>query len=256
MRVLYAVAGTMLCLSGCVSSKISSIPTSASPVAVHVIAIAPGGGILADAVGGELSNRGFRIVDPGSTSRIVGRSNLNEFEVTRPESMLKLRDQGVDAVLSVQTAGGYDQQPQSASARITSTYTGQLISAVSWQNGWGGQRNSIADRQMRSGLIEAAADIAKGVASNIRQEAGATPQPLPVAATVTAPIAVAGIPAGTGGEKYGYAAAKTAKDQRCVADKPPTLVASGPGFETFSVTCSVGEPMMLRCEFGNCRALR
>ena len=34
------------------------------------------------------------------------------------------------------------------------------------------------------------------------------------------------------------------------------LAAKGPGFETYSVACATGDTMMVRCEFGNCRALR
>lgn len=56
--------------------------------------------------------------------------------------------------------------------------------------------------------------------------------------------------------KYGYAAEKLARDQRCIAPNPPTLVSSGPGFETFSVACTVGDPLLVRCEFGACRVLQ
>ena len=177
MRRLGLVSLCLIELSGCASSKMSSQATSASPVPIRVIAIAPGGGVLADAVGGELTNRGFQIIDPGSTMRLVGRVNLTEFDVTRPESIRQLRDQGVDAVLAVRAIGAYDQQPQSASARITSTTTGQLISAVAWQNGWAGMAGSMADRTMRSGLLDAASEIARGVAANIKQEPNAPCKP-------------------------------------------------------------------------------
>ncbi len=40
--------------------------------------------------------------------------------------------------------------------------------------------------------------------------------------------------------------------------EPPvaSLVAKGPGFETFSVACANGDALAIRCEFGNCRVLR
>ena len=71
-----------------------------------------------------------------------------------------------------------------------------------------------------------------------------------------APLVVTAPAAATRSDKFGYAAEKCAKEQRCVALTPPTLVATGPGFEAFSVACSVGEPLLVCCELGNCRALR
>lgn len=47
-----------------------------------------------------------------------------------------------------------------------------------------------------------------------------------------------------------------AKTQRCAADPRATLVAKGPGFETYSLLCANADTMVVRCEFGNCRALR
>lgn len=61
-------------------------------------------------------------------------------------------------------------------------------------------------------------------------------------------------PAPTGQD--GYVAEKMAREQSCAATPRATLVAKGPGFETFSVQCSTGDALMLRCEFGNCRPLR
>jgi hypothetical protein len=100
----------------------------------------PGGGLLADAVAVELSSRGFTVIDPGATSSLMVRLNLNEVEITQPQGLSKLRGQGVDAVLVVRGAGGYDQQPQSASARMSSTENGTLLAGVTWQNGLGGKR--------------------------------------------------------------------------------------------------------------------
>jgi hypothetical protein len=132
-----------------------------------VIALVPGGGLMADAVGVELANRGFTVIDPASTSNMMIRLNLNEVEIARPEGMAKLRDQGIDALLVVKTAGGYDQQPQSASARMNSTRSGQLLAGVTWQNGYGGMAGSPADRIMRKGLSEAAAEIADALAARV-----------------------------------------------------------------------------------------
>lgn len=155
-------------ITGCASSKLSTIPVSGKLSApVKVVALDPGGGLLADAVGVELSNRGFTVLDPATTSKLMARLNLNEIEISTPVGFDKLKAQGVDAYLTVRAAGGYDQQIQSASARMNSTDTGQVVAGITWQNGWGGQAGSIMDRTMRKGLAEAAADIADALANSI-----------------------------------------------------------------------------------------
>ncbi len=42
----------------------------------------------------------------------------------------------------------------------------------------------------------------------------------------------------------------------CAADPKAELIAKGPGFETYTVACSDGNAMAVRCEFGNCRVLQ
>lgn len=51
-------------------------------------------------------------------------------------------------------------------------------------------------------------------------------------------------------------AEKYAREQSCSAEPHASLAAKGAGFETFSLACTNGDTMMVRCEFGNCRALR
>ena len=167
-NTLLAIVSTLI-LAACASSKISTMPVVGGLThSVKSIAMAPDGGLLADAVAVDLSNRGFNIIDSATTSRMMVRLNLNEIEITRPEGLAKLRDQGIDAFLIVRAAAGYDQQPTSASARINSTHTGRVLAGITWQNGWGGQAGSIADRQHRKGLAEAASEIADALAKNIR----------------------------------------------------------------------------------------
>ncbi len=53
-----------------------------------------------------------------------------------------------------------------------------------------------------------------------------------------------------------YNAGKTAVAEACTQQPTPVLAAKGPGFESYTVACSNGDTLMLRCEFGNCRVLR
>jgi len=158
-----------LFLTGCASSKVSSLPVSnQAKHTVKVIAFAPGGGLLADSVGVELSNRGFTVIDASTTSSMMVRLNLNEIEIARPEGLAKFKDQGIDAILTVRGGGGYDQLPQSVSARMNSTHNGQVLAGVTWQNGYGGAAGSPVDRVMRKGLAEAAAEIATALADRVK----------------------------------------------------------------------------------------
>jgi hypothetical protein len=167
--LLGILARVMLSI-GCASSQISSIPISAKPThKVQAIAMAPGGGLLADAVAVELANRGLTVIDPSSTSNLLVRLNLTEIEVARPEGLAKLRDHGIDAYLVVRSAAGADGRPESVSARMNSTYTGQVLAGVTWQNGWGGVAGSPADRTMRKNLVEAANEIANALAQRVSQ---------------------------------------------------------------------------------------
>lgn len=53
-----------------------------------------------------------------------------------------------------------------------------------------------------------------------------------------------------------HAAERLARAQQCNANPNAVLAAKGPGYESYTVACSNGDAMTLRCEFGNCRVLR
>jgi len=153
---------------GCASSQVSQ--TSQRPYAgpkPSSIALSPGGGVLGEAIGLELFNRGYTVVDPDETARMVGRSDLSEFEISQAAGLSALRDKGIDALLVVKSVAGNDGRPQSATARLTATNDGQIISAVTWQNGWGGAEGSPADRTMRKDVAEAAREIVNALSSHL-----------------------------------------------------------------------------------------
>lgn len=56
--------------------------------------------------------------------------------------------------------------------------------------------------------------------------------------------------------KDAYQAERAARDVGCGSRSSAALSASGAGFETYTVTCTGGDVMVLRCEFGNCRVLK
>lgn len=159
---------TFLC--ACVSSKVSVIQNPVNPGhKVETIALAPNGGVLADAVGVELSNRGFTIIDSAQISSLMIRNNINEIEVMMPSGLRTMYTNGIDAVISVKAIGTNDNQLQGASARINSTSNGKIITGITWENGHGGQEGSAADRQMKKGLSGAATEIAEAISKSLKQ---------------------------------------------------------------------------------------
>lgn len=56
--------------------------------------------------------------------------------------------------------------------------------------------------------------------------------------------------------KDAYVAERLARDLKCNATALSKLVGKGPGYESYSMACTNGETLLIRCEFGNCRALK
>lgn len=149
-------------MAGCAGTRMSVVQPSQLPSRlVERLAIAPGSGVLGDAISLELFNMGLTVVDANETVAIVGRAGLQEFEVTTTRGFAVLREKGIDAILVAKSVAAADGTPESASVRVTDTETGQIIAGITWQNGWGGMRGSIADRVMRKNLSQAASEIAK-----------------------------------------------------------------------------------------------
>lgn len=73
--------------------------------------------------------------------------------------------------------------------------------------------------------------------------------------TASNPVAASGQKASPSGKDTLQAQA-LARNRSCAAQPLATLTASGPGFETYSVPCSNGDALAIRCEFGNCRVLQ
>lgn len=97
-----------------------------------------------------------------------------------------------------------------------------------------------------------------GCAAPNTPEADYGPQAMAGAAPGQAPTQAAPVPYRPASRPTGrdtYNAEKLAKNRACAAQPLASLTAKGPGFETYSVPCSDGRAIAIRCEFGNCRVL-
>ncbi|MEY5014430.1 MAG: hypothetical protein RIS92_788 [Verrucomicrobiota bacterium] len=164
------IAALSLQMVGCASQRMD-ISRSSNPASANVkrIGLMPGGGVLSEAIGIQLMNLGFDVVDMGVATNTSTRINLNEIEFAQQANLKDLANKyGVDCVLIVKSVGGYDGKPSSAAARLLDTRTGSLLSGVTWQNGKGGAQGSPADNLMRSDLSSSAKKLAAGIASTLR----------------------------------------------------------------------------------------
>lgn len=128
----------------------------------------PSGGVLADAIGLELLQFGFDIIDTAQVSSILIRDNLSEIELAQPQNLLRLHHDGIEAVIIAKSVAGYDSKPQSINVKIIQTLTGRVMTGANWQNGRGGGIGSAADQSARVGLVEAAQQIAIVVGQSIQ----------------------------------------------------------------------------------------
>jgi len=151
-----------LFVCGCSGPKMSLVqPQSFVDHQVNTIALSPSGGVMAEAIGIELSGHGYVVIDSSIVSDLMVRHNLSEIQIALPKNLRILKDEEIDAYLFVSTSGGHSGSPQSASITSNSTHNGKLISGLTWLNGWGGQETSVADRVMRQSIPQAAKQITK-----------------------------------------------------------------------------------------------
>jgi hypothetical protein len=161
-NAIVMVIATMVLSGGCASARVTSAaPQAYAGPRIGAIAISPGGGVLGEAVGVELFNLGFRVLDPGQTAQIVGRVNATDIEIGEPRNVAALRAAGADAVLIVKAVNGYDGNPTSASARMIGLANGDIVAGLSWQNGSCGAEGSPCDRSRRKNAATAAVTIAQ-----------------------------------------------------------------------------------------------
>lgn len=160
----FCICAILLFIIGCAAPQIrvirSPVPLD-SPI--RTIALMPSGGVLADAIGVELLNYGFEVIDSGKITSLMIRDNLNEIEIIQPQNLRKLEEDGIDSILLVKSVAGYDRRPQSASVKLILTNTGRIVAGANWQNGRGGAQGSPADQGARVDLVVAAQQIAKAL---------------------------------------------------------------------------------------------
>jgi hypothetical protein len=156
LKIVVVIVGIAFAVS-CISAKITKA-ASLLPGGLK-IAVAPGGGAMADSIGITLFKRGYLIVEAAQMANLLERANIPPADLMKMKGLEFLRQRGFDAVLAVQAVMRSDGIPKSAVVNFLDVATGGKISGVSWKNGRAGTPGSPADRSMRSTIPEAAQQI-------------------------------------------------------------------------------------------------
>lgn len=134
-----------ICVSASCASRQAPPPKHAPPI--RSIAIVTGNS-LANAMGIELYNQGFRTFEVPATQELT------------PKALQSLARGGVDGLLVVSTTGRkYDALPESASVRLVRTQTGETVAAFTWSNPVSSVPGTPADQVVRRKLTDVAREL-------------------------------------------------------------------------------------------------
>jgi hypothetical protein len=105
------------------------------------------------------------VVEARAVTALLANHKVNLAAVPAPQELAALREEGVEAVLSVSSTGSGIGGPRMrhVKVRVTSTRTSTMIGEIDWNNSWGGMPGSPADAIMRKGPAEAAPEIAEAL---------------------------------------------------------------------------------------------
>ena len=158
----------ILMAAGCAGTRITEMihaPRSGSPI--QSIAIDPRGGIMGEEIAMHLTSGNLRVLDSDHTTQLARRSGIDEHHLNSPAGLEALRNGGAEALLIIKTMIGWDGKPQVVTVKLIDTMTAEVITGFSWENGWGGDFGSVADRAMRRSVPEAARQISTSLLDRI-----------------------------------------------------------------------------------------
>lgn len=148
------------------------------------------------------------------------------------------------------------KMPSGASGQAMPVLSESYASRAAWGNllgflvvGWSYDAYRDAAWKYDS---EYTVDMCKGVPPGVSKQIQTSAREQSDA--VVAPLA--GMTSTVGGQqKYAFSAEALAKQKQCSATPKAVLNARGPATEVYTVPCSNGETMMLKCTWGDCKSI-
>jgi hypothetical protein len=156
MKYLPLILLTLI-LIGCASQNTAVVPAvDYDGPPVQKIALT-NNGLLSDAVGLNLSAKGFAV-----SPALKG---TDESSISDPQQRQLFAEAGFDALLFVKSTDDDEGRPRSATALLYAIDSGNLITGVTWENGYGfGVEGSVTNQMLRADQHEAAEKIATELA--------------------------------------------------------------------------------------------
>ncbi len=168
-RHALSLLGVLILVSGCSGAQVRA---SLNP---RAIAPDPRLGIvsdnlLADAIGTELVQYGFTIIERSRLQAVLEELKLSLSGITREEDFRRVGDiLNVDGLVFVTATSdqAFPSRVGSATVKIVNVHTGALVGGVNYQNGSAGRPGSPADTTMKESLPETARRIAQEIAKGL-----------------------------------------------------------------------------------------
>lgn len=249
----------VLGLTGCVTTSYKTFESAANPVYV-------GRGGTKELVDG------MEVWDNGEPPRPY--SVIGFVEDQRPDAPFPMQELRKDVVKKARAAGGDAVVQVSSHSQVTG------MVGISTGNAWGNWRSASAigtSFAMPTRTNSARFAVIRYVEPTALSTVPQTPAIVPAAVVAPGfrpvlapqsllPTASTGIhqpsntvtlpPVVDRGGPDRYQAEQYVRTSGCQAQPTINLVNRVPGAETYSAACSNGESMVVRCEYGNCRALK
>lgn len=128
--------------------------------------------ILADAIGSELLQYGFVVVERSRLSAVLDELKLNMNGVLLPENLKKVgRILNVDALFftTAYFDANFGSKIGTASVKLVDVESGELLGGINYQNGSGCAAGSPCDSGMKESMPDTAAKIAKEIAIGLKK---------------------------------------------------------------------------------------
>jgi hypothetical protein len=159
--ILFLLAVVIL-FQGCsMGPKVSSTFRTVTELPKGKLAIAPTSGVLGDAIGVELFQRGYDVMSATQINALYRRLHFDIWQGLTRANLSELHKSGIGMLLIVRAGTSYGILPQSAVVQVLDARDGETLAAVNWDSGddW-----SISN----PGIVAAAKQIANELDRGLR----------------------------------------------------------------------------------------
>jgi hypothetical protein len=195
----------------------------------------------------------FIPVQPREARCTVSRAGTELGETTGANHMITVSKGARDIIVNCSAPGYYPK----GSRLVSTTQTNGMMSVLFLDLGitdmvtgamWKYPSSTSIVLERDPGFVPSAGAAPATVPANVASSITPIGQPAAVAPQAPATAAPVGVDS--------VVAERFAREMGCTRDVSAKLIGKGPGYESFSFQCLNGETLVVRCEFGNCRALK